>query len=80
MGSKRPANISPRRNRRDPICYTPYLYRNRNHVERFFNRIKQCRCITTRDEKHAANFLAFVELAAIRLSLRVYEPSQRRRL
>jgi transposase len=27
----------------------------------------------TRYEKHAANFLAFVKLAAIRLSLRVYE-------
>jgi transposase len=34
------ANIPPRRNRRDPICFSPCLYRHRNHVELFFNRIK----------------------------------------
>ena len=67
------ANIPPRSNRRDPICLSPYLYRNRNLVERFFNRIKRCRRVTTRYEKRAANFLAFVKLAAIRLWLRVYE-------
>jgi len=67
------ANIPPRRNRRDPICFSPYLYRYRNQVERFFNRIKHCRRIATRHDKHAANFLAFVKLAAIRLWLRVYE-------
>jgi transposase len=67
------ANIPPRRNRRDPICFSPYLYRHRNHVERFFNRMKHCRRIATRYEKHAANFLAFVKLAAIRLWLRVNE-------
>jgi len=33
------ANIPPRRNRRDPICFSPYLYRHRNHDERFFNRM-----------------------------------------
>ena len=37
------ANIPPRSNRNDPICFSPYLYRARNRVERFFNRIKQCR-------------------------------------
>jgi transposase len=67
------ANIPPRRTRRDPICFSPYLYRHRNHVERFFNRMKHCRRIATRYEKHAANFLAFVKLAAIRLWLRVNE-------
>jgi hypothetical protein len=30
-----------------PICFRPYLYRARNLVERFFNRIKQCRPIAT---------------------------------
>src|SRR5262249_50558994 len=34
------ANIPPKRNRKDPICFSPYLYRARNLVERFFNRIK----------------------------------------
>ena len=41
------ANIPPKRNRKDPICFSPYLYRSRNLVERFFNKIKQCRRIAT---------------------------------
>jgi len=67
------ANIPPKRNRREPICFSPHLYRARNHVERFFNRIKHCRRIATRYDKLAANFLAFIKLAAIRMWLRVYE-------
>jgi transposase len=31
------ANIPPKRNRREPVCFSPYLYRARNLVERFFN-------------------------------------------
>ena len=59
------ANIPPKRNRKDPICFNPHLYRARNHVERFFNRIKHCRRVATRYEKLAANYLAFVKLAPI---------------
>ena len=47
------------------ICFGPYLYQARNRVERFFNRIKQCRRIATRYDKLAANYLAFVQLASI---------------
>ena len=57
-------------NRSGPICFSPYLYRGRNQIERFFNRIKQCRRIATRYERLAANYLAFVQLASIRLWLR----------
>jgi transposase len=67
------ANIPPKRNRKDPICFSPYLYRDRNLIERFFNEIKQCRRVATRYDKLAANYLAFVKLACIRLWLRVYE-------
>jgi len=67
------ANIPPKRNRKDPICFSPCLYRARNLVERFFNRIKQCRRIATRYDKLAANYLAFIKLAAIRIWLRAYE-------
>jgi transposase len=67
------ANIPPRRNRKDPICFSPYLYRDRNLVERFFSKIKQCRRVATRYDKLAANYLAFVKLACIRLWLRAYE-------
>jgi transposase len=67
------ANIPPRSNRKNPICFSAHLYRDRNRVERFFNRIKQCRRIATRYEKQAENFPAFIKLAAIRLWLGVYE-------
>src|SRR5262249_11439855 len=67
------ANIPPKRNRKDPICFSSYLYRDRNLIERFFNKIKQCRRVATRYDKLAANYLAFVKLACIRLWLRVYE-------
>ena len=55
--------------------FSPYLYRARNLVERFFNRIKECRRIATRYGKLAANYLAFIKLAAIRIWLRAYEPT-----
>ena len=55
------ANIPPKRNRKDPICFSPYLYRARNLIERFFNKIKQCRRVATRYDKLAANYLAFVK-------------------
>jgi transposase len=67
------ANIPPRCNRNAPICFGPYLYRARNLVERFFNKIKQCRRVATRYDKLAANYLAFIQLASIRLWLRVNE-------
>jgi transposase len=58
---------------RDPICFSPYLYRARNLVERFFNKIKQCLRVATRYDKLAANYLAFVKLASIRIWLRANE-------
>jgi len=73
------ANIPPKCNRKDPICFSPYLYRDRNLIERFFNKIKQCRRVATRYDKLAANYLAFVKLACIRLWLRVYECTARSR-
>jgi len=66
-------NIPPRRNRKDAFCFSPYLYRARNEVERFFNKLKQCRRVATRYDKLAANYLAFIQLASIRLWLRVNE-------
>ena len=44
--------------------------RARNLIERFFNKIKQCRRVATRYDKLAANYLAFVKLASIRIWLR----------
>jgi transposase len=67
------ANIPPKRNRKDRICFSPFLYRARNLIERFFNRVKQCRRVATRYDKLAANYLTFVKLASIRIWLRANE-------
>jgi transposase len=45
----------------------------RSQLERFFNRIKQCRRVATRYDSLGANYLAFVQLASIRLWLRLNE-------
>ena len=61
--------IPPRKNRAEPIAYDRHLYRERNVIERFFARIKQCRRVATRYDKKAANFLGFVWVASIALML-----------
>lgn len=58
-------NISPRGHRRWKNCFSPFLYRRRNAIERMFGRLKDFRRIATRYDKLAANFLAAVHLAAI---------------
>lgn len=45
------------------------IYRQRNQVERCFNRLKQFRRIATRYEKKAQNYLAMLTLASILLWL-----------
>jgi transposase len=42
-------------------------------IERFFNKIKQCRRVAARYDKLAANYLAFIGLASIRIWLRAKE-------
>jgi transposase len=64
------ANIRPVARRVDPPAFSPFLYRYRNLVERFFNKLKHFRAIATRYEKYAANYLALVKLAAVRIWLR----------
>ncbi len=49
------------------------IYRQRNLVERFFNKLKHFRRIATRFDKLARNYLAAVLLASIRLWTRHYE-------
>jgi transposase len=54
-------------NRSDPICFSPRLYRDRNRVERLPNKTEQPRQVAARYDRLAANDLAFVRLASIRL-------------
>jgi transposase len=51
-------------NRAEPIEYDAAMYRERNKVERLFNRLKQFRRIATRYEKLALTFLAMIHLVA----------------
>ena len=67
------ANIPPRANRRQQPPFDAELYKQRNLIERFFNKLKHFRRIATRYEKRASNYLAMIKLAAIRILLRNYE-------
>ena len=58
-------------NRTEPIWYDTERDKERNMVERLFNRLKQFRRVATRYEKRAANYLAFVHFASIIIWLRV---------
>ena len=58
---------SAQRHRKDPICFSKYLFKARNLIERFFNKIKHFRRIATRYDKLAENFLAALKLAAVHI-------------
>ena len=45
-------------------CFSPFLYRDRNAIERMFCRLKDFRRIATRYDRLAINYLAAVCLAA----------------
>jgi transposase len=66
-------NIPNRSNCKTKYRWTKALYRERNRVERFFNRLKQFRRIATRYDKLGANFFAFIKLASMRIWLRSIE-------
>jgi transposase len=64
------AHIPTCRDRKVQRSVDRYFYRQRNLVERFFNKLKHFRRIATRYDKTARNFLAAVLLAAARLWVR----------
>ena len=63
------AVIPSKKNRKVAIAHDEELYKNRNQIDRCFNRFKACRAIATRFEKTALAYLALVTLAAIRMWL-----------
>jgi transposase len=63
--------IPPNPARKEQPALDRGLYRLRNRVERLNNRLKQFRAVATRCDKTAASYLAFVQLAASRLWLRL---------
>jgi len=64
--------IPPKTNRKVPIACDFRAYKDRNRVERMFNRLKQFRRIATRYEKRAANYLAMLHLGAILIWLNAF--------
>ena len=61
------ANIPAKSNRKDSFSFCRWVYRQRNLVERFFNKLKQYRGVATRYDKNPANFLAAVKIVATRI-------------
>jgi len=62
--------IPSKRNRKLQRPYDRELYKERNIIERFFNKLKHFRRVATRYDKLLANFMGFVKLAAIAIWLR----------
>ena len=67
------ANVRALSTRRESFPFSASVYRQRNAVERFFNKLKHVRAVATRYDKRDDNFLASIQLASIRIWLRTYE-------
>lgn len=67
------ANIKPMSSRKVKPSFSAFLYRYRNLVERYFNKLKHFRAVATRYDKRADNFLAGVKLASARIWMRFNE-------
>jgi len=63
--------LMPRRKRHP--AFSAFLYRYRNLVERFFNKLKHFRAVATRYDKDPDNYLASVKLASVRIWIRANE-------
>lgn len=61
--------IPSRSNSLKPRAYDPAIYRERNQIERLFNRLKNCRRVASRYEKTARNYLAMLQIAGTMLWL-----------
>ena len=62
--------IPARSHRKASRDYDRYIYKERNAIERMFNKIKQFRRIATRYDKLAIAYLSFLHVAAIAVWLR----------
>jgi transposase len=68
MGAQ--AVIPSTRSRKVPIPHDAAAYKERNRIERCFNRLKHFRRFATRYDRKATHYLAFIHLAAIMLWMR----------
>ena len=61
--------LPPRRNRTAAIPYDRHLDEERNRAERYFARVKPYHRVATRYDKKAANFLGFICVASLAITL-----------
>jgi len=61
------------RNRKDPICFSPYLYRVRNLIERSSTRSSNVG-VSRPDPTNSANYLTFTKLESIGIWLVLMNP------
>ena len=64
------AVIPSTRSRKTPVPHDRIAYRDRNRIERCFNKLKHFRRFATRYDRRAVHYLAFIHLAAAILWLR----------
>lgn len=62
--------IPPRSMRKNPRTIDKDLYKERNMIERLFNKLKHFRRVATRYDKTASAYLSFVLIAGICLWLK----------
>jgi len=62
--------IPSERNRGVQHTVNRSLYAMRNRIERFFNRLKECRRVATRCGHSGTSLIGFVKLAAIKIPIR----------
>ena len=58
--------IPSRRNRKQPASFDRETYKQRNLIERMFNKLKNWRRVATRYDKSATSFLAFIAIASVK--------------
>ncbi len=64
------AVIPSTRSRKTPIPHDKIAYKQRNLIERCFNKLKHFRRFATRYDRRAVHYLAFIHIAAAMLWMR----------
>ena len=64
------AVIPSTRSRKVAIPHDAELYKNRNRIERCFNKLKHFRRFATRFDRRSAHFLAFIHIASAMIWMR----------
>ncbi len=67
------ANVRLMPNRVNLPPFNKKLYKKRNLIERFFNKLKHFRAVATRYDKRDDNYLASIKLASARIWMRFNE-------